>query len=453
MLGAARMKIVAVNLGATGLGELGLLVTGVGAVATTLGLGLGTGAVVPLASSAADASRHQSVLSALRWSTWVLSLAGGALSYLGWMAFGPTFMEATKTEIAFAFAVAVAATILASRFTAILSGSSSYVLLAVAQVGAGLVATLFLWSARDASAARVLQVAISAPAVSLLVICATAARHAMQSARERHDTVGPNWLPELRGMLGLGAAVAVSAVLMNSSQFFATAWIATRVGGTEAGIFQGTWAIAALYLAFVLAALNADFLPRLSHLRSSATRQSRAAAKEIERLLIVTTPLILALSACAPWVLALLYSGDFASGGTMLRWFLIGDLFKVMAWPLSYVLLARALKTAYILSELAWSATFVVMVVLLVPLGVDLAGMAYAMANIVFFAQLAIRTRYCPSTHLIVPVLATGCALGAAAIFSEAESVSPLALIAAGVAAIYSAVRLFKERDVRSHTG
>ena len=451
ILGAGRMKVVAVSLGATGMGEFGLLMTGVGTLATALGLGLATGAVVPIASTVHDASRHASVMTALRWSTWWLSALGGIVSFLAWAALGPDFTEAAKPAVAAAFAIAVSATIAATRHTAVLSGLAAHRRLALSQIVAAGAATALLWLVRDEAKAVVLFVALTAPPLCLLVASARATSRSGPRDSDVESASTSPWRGEVRGMLALGAAVGASAVLMNASQFFAMAWISAQAAPSAAGLFQAAWAIAALYLAFVLAALNVDFLPRLSRLHSQGVEQREAASKEIEKLTLVAAPVILALSAAAPVALTVLYSSEFTTGATMLRWFLIGDLFKIMAWPLSYVLLARQMKVSYVLSEVSWNVAFVAMVLVLVPIGADWAGLAYAVANAVFLAQLSIRTGYRPSKSLIVRLLASVAVLTACAARAEPTSLSGLVLVTAVLASVHSVVSLQKERDVRSN--
>ena len=80
----------------------------------------------------------------------------------------------------------------------------------------------------------------------------------------------------------------------------------------------------------------------------------------------------------APWVIRLLYSAAFDPAIEILRWQLLGDIFKVMSWPLGFVLLAAGAGKTFIVTESLGMGVFVLGVLVGLPLiGVTATGMAF----------------------------------------------------------------------------
>jgi len=59
------------------------------------------------------------------------------------------------------------------------------------------------------------------------------------------------------------------------------------------------------------------------------------------------------------WVTRLLFSEHFAAANVLYGPQLLGDVVKISSFILSYIMLAKAMTTTFILSELIFSATYV----------------------------------------------------------------------------------------------
>lgn len=72
-------------------------------------------------------------------------------------------------------------------------------------------------------------------------------------------------------------------------------------------------------------------------------------------LLMLATPMLLAMMALGRWVLRLLFSEEFLEALHLLEWQLLTDLLRTTGWSLGFVVLARDSR-AYLLSELVGGA-------------------------------------------------------------------------------------------------
>jgi len=105
------------------------------------------------------------------------------------------------------------------------------------------------------------------------------------------------------------------------------------------------------YIGFVLGAMATDYYPRLTAAIADRDQANRLVNEQGEVALLLAAPAFMALLALAPWVVTVLYTGEFTAAVEILRWQVLGDVLKVVSWPLSFVLLAAGAGRAYLATE------------------------------------------------------------------------------------------------------
>ena len=132
-------------------------------------------------------------------------------------------------------------------------------------------------------------------------------------------------------------------------------WIRVEVGNTlgaeSLGHFQAAWTISMQYIGFVLAAMGADYYPRLTGVIHDHKAATRLVNEQTEIALLLSAPVFIAMIGLAPWVIHLLYSSAFAPAVEVLRWQILGDVLKVASWPLGFVILAAGAGKTFFLTE------------------------------------------------------------------------------------------------------
>jgi antigen flippase len=157
----------------------------------------------------------------------------------------------------------------------------------------------------------------------------------------------------IRTLLNLGCVFMLTALMMAGTQL-AIRVVVTRELGIEAtGHFQAAWNISMLYLGFVLGAMGTDYYPRLTGVASDTQASNAMMNEQAEVALLLSGPVILAMLTLTPWLVALFYSEEFVDTTAVLRWQILGDIFKVASWSLSVLLLAQARKLVYFVTDLA----------------------------------------------------------------------------------------------------
>src|ERR1019366_2843077 len=107
------------------------------------------------------------------------------------------------------------------------------------------------------------------------------------------------------------------------------------------------------YVTFVLTAMGTDYYPRLTGVIHDHEAAGRLVNEQAEIATLLSAPVFIAMMATAPWVIHLLYAASFTPAIEILRWQVLGDVFKVASWPLGFLILAAGDGKTFFLTETA----------------------------------------------------------------------------------------------------
>lgn len=378
-IGLVKMKAAAVLLGPAGVGLLGLYTTLMQTAATVASLGMATAGTRQIAAAHAMGGNLGvwRARSALFWGTLALGLIGAALFWLasGWVARVVLADPARASQIAW-LSLGVALTVAAGYHTALLTGLRRMGDLAIITIGAGLggavlgVGSIWLWGE-----AGLLAMVLVAPAVTLALGYVFVVR------------LGPPANPapclsgitqDWRNLARLGLAFMLSGVVTLLGNLVARMLVQRELGPEALGQFQAASTIGITYLGIVLGAMGSDYFPRLSAAIHDPAQACRMVNEQTEVSLLLCAPVLLALLGCAPWVIRLLFSDEFGPAVDILRWQLLGDMLKVLSWPLGFVILAYGAGKTFVLTESLGIAVLLVAISVGIPLiGVAATGVAF----------------------------------------------------------------------------
>jgi PST family polysaccharide transporter len=184
-------------------------------------------------------------------------------------------------------------------------------------------------------------------------------------------------LNALRSLGKYALMTATSAVCIPASQMAVRNHLVSSFGWAAAGNWEALTRISNLYLMVVTTPLAVYYLPRLSEIRDNA---------ELRREIWAGYRLILPVSAFVAlfiyltrrYVVALLFTTAFSPMVELFGWQLLGDTVKIGSWLLGYVLVGRAMTTAFIVTEILFSMSWVMLVhVFTAGFGQQGAQMAY----------------------------------------------------------------------------
>jgi len=189
-------------------------------------------------------------------------------------------------------------------------------------------------------------------------------------------------------LLRIGGAFMGGTLAMSVIQLWIRVDVGKVLGAQALGQFQASSTISITYIGFVLAAMGADYYPRLSGVMHDRKAAINLINQQTEIALLLSAPVFLATMGLAPWLIRLLYTAAFAPAVDVLRWQILSDVLKVAAWPLGFIFLATGDGKTFFWTEVS---AFLVMGISITGFlrmaGLEITGMAY-LACYVFYLPL-----------------------------------------------------------------
>ena len=352
--GFARTKLIALVLGASGVGLAGLFNSFSGNIASFAGWGLGTSGVRLVAGASRDEQLRKAA--AVRRMGWALSLIGLALAaLLFWPVAWWTFASHDYVAEMAIVSLAVPCLISAGTWTALLqangkTGSLAKVQISGALIGmsCGLPAVYFYGT---------IGVAVSvflAAAVPAALLWRSARTHCLHTPDVITDT------KDLRTLVQLGGALMLVGWMSQLSTYLVRLSIIRTEGLDAAGYYHAAFAISGSLPGFVFAAMGADFFPRVA-----AADDEEQALKHTESQILIgvvlATPLVGVLLLFGGDMVALLFAESFFPANKPLAWLTWGIFVRLIAWPLGYWMIARSSSAVLVGIECGSALTLVLL--------------------------------------------------------------------------------------------
>jgi PST family polysaccharide transporter len=340
VISLARIKLVAILLGPTGVGLIGLFTSAIGLVGVVSGLGVSSSGVreIVRAYSHGDPDEAARTVVILRRVCWATGLVGWGLAVLICQPLSSLLIGSPE----YAGTIALLGSIL--LFGAISSGQ-----LALLQ-GLRRIGDMARANVLGAVVGSILTVLIyfafgEAGIVPAMIGSAFVAL-ACSYWFARRVSVAPisvSWGVAWRGfqtLIGLGLAFMWSGVLGAGLDIFTRAIIVRKFGIEAAGIYQAAWALSGVFASFVLSAMSADFYPRLTAAIHDRVQARLMVNEQTEIGILLALPGLLAALAFAPLAIRLLYTPQFLPAADLLPWMALGVFGRVVSWPMGFIQLA-----------------------------------------------------------------------------------------------------------------
>ncbi|MDO4319718.1 MAG: O-antigen translocase [Bacteroidales bacterium] len=183
---------------------------------------------------------------------------------------------------------------------------------------------------------------------------------------------------------------ATTALTLPVTQMLLRGYVIAEISPVEAGWWEGMTRISSMYLLVITSSLGVYFLPRLSeiHDRLELRAELIRAYKIILPVLLVGCVAIYLLRHVVIW---LLFTDAFAPMQGLFGWQLAGDFFKISSWILAYQMIAKAMTRTFIITEIASSASFLVLGYLFVRLdGITGLCQAYLINYIIYTVTMLV---------------------------------------------------------------
>jgi PST family polysaccharide transporter len=154
--------------------------------------------------------------------------------------------------------------------------------------------------------------------------------------------------------------------------------VISKISIDAAGYWQGMMKVSDGYLLLITTALSTYYLPKLSSLKTD--KQIRDEMFNGYKIILPTVFIgCLIMYFLRFFIINLLYTDSFVKMEQLFIYQLIGDFFKIAAWLIAYLMLAKAMTKLFIITEILFSIIYLILGYVCVDL-FGLIGLAIAFA-------------------------------------------------------------------------
>jgi PST family polysaccharide transporter len=387
-LGIIRVKAMALILGPSGIGLIGLYTAIMTLAQSIAGLGVNHSGVRQIAAAVGtgDTALIARTAAVIRRASIVLGLAGAvALLSLAGPVSRLTFgTDAHAREVAL-LSLAVLLLVVSGGQSALVQGLRRMGDLARIAVLGGLVGTIAgVWLVYAFRERGVVPSLIATAGATL----AFSWWHSRKAAPAPPALSGREVRLEVASLLRLGVAFMASGMLIMGAAYVVRIFIVRQSGLAAAGLYQAAWAVGGLYVGLIIQSMAADFYPRLTAAITKPDEANRLVNEQAHVGLLLAGPGVIATLAFAPAVMTVLYSPAFRDAVDILRWLCLGTMLQVISFPLGFVIVAQSRQGIFFGAELAYTVAYLAMAWVLIGLmGAPGAGVAF-FASYVFHALM-----------------------------------------------------------------
>lgn len=390
IIGIIRTKIVALLLGPMGVGIIGIYQSVIDMIRSVSSLGIDTAAIKEIAS--ADTDQLNKTISV--FNRWFLAIAG--LGFLACIAFSYpislwAFEDASHTIPIALLSVCVFLTILTIGRSVALQGMRKISYMAQAAVWGsfiGLIVTIPVYYFTG------LEGIVTAFIISSLILYFCTDFYYRKIGIKKLSISNKEAFNGGLSTLKLGLFIVVAGIINTAAMFLVRTFLAREINVDEAGLFQSAWSISNVYLGLILKSMGTDFYPRLSAIINDGEKAKKLVNEQSYIVLIVATPLIIGMLLFSNFALSILYSSKFTEAYALLQWQVIASFFKVLTWPLAFIMLAKNKGALFLLSEAIFYIVYLLSSYIYFPyIGLTATGVGYLIAYLAYVPVMIIICR------------------------------------------------------------
>ncbi len=384
VINMVRNKFAAVMVGMIGLGLIDIYSRSIELLGSATNFGLGISAVRRLSKlyDRGDMKTMAYHVEIIR--TWVLFTAvlGAVLSLALAAPLSLWTTESTDYTRSFALlSVAVFCTTLTGGELAILKGTRQLKRMAavstLSALGMLLIAVPLYWAFNIRGIAPTL-------AATAFVTLLLNLRAATRTFPYRVSLRTPRLWLQGSHLLRVGASFIAAGVVAATAEMLIRSYISNIGGFRAVGLYAAGITLSVNYVRLVFVAVDSDYFPRITAAIKNKGRMNHLANCQIDVLVMLMVPVLIAFALGLPVVIRLLYTTDFLRVIPMVLSALFYMYFKAIYTPVAYLSLAKGDALVYFLME----TLYYVVLVIAVPLGYHYfnlggAGLGLMVANLI----------------------------------------------------------------------
>lgn len=152
-------------------------------------------------------------------------------------------------------------------------------------------------------------------------------------------------------MMKMGLAMTLSNILTMSISYLLRWFIRYNGGIDDVGLFTAGFTIINTYTGLVFTAMATDYYPRLAAVSNNNEKGNTIVNQQIEIALLIICPLMALCIVFMPIVVRLIYSDKFLDANIYIIWAAVGIIFKAISWSISYNFIAKGDAKQFMANE------------------------------------------------------------------------------------------------------
>jgi O-antigen/teichoic acid export membrane protein len=351
LISIIRSKALAIFLGPSGVGILGLFQSTLDMVYSVSNMGLATSAIRDIS----EANRSQNIERLSRTSSifkklvWVTGLLGLCIclffsDYWSYASFGNHDYKYTFVFLS----ITVLFRLLAEGQNALLQGTQNLKDMAKANVfgnAIGLTITLpcyyFFGIAGIAPSLFVIYL------VNLIV--SSYFSHKVQLVKVFISV--KDVINEGRIMLKIGFFISLGALLSTTSAYIIRMFVSDKGGLESVGLYTAGFSVVNTYVGLIFTAMSKEYFPRMASISKENTLFNESLNQQMKLSILLLGPFICAFIIFCDFGIRILYTGEFLGIDIMMCLAILAILFKAPSWCCSYAIIAKGDSTAFFIGE------------------------------------------------------------------------------------------------------
>lgn len=390
LVGLVRFKLAAVLLGPTGIGAIGILTSFVTMAAQIFSFGVG-----PAASKRIATNRNRIEQSSYSAAVLVLSIAtgmtGGLITYVHSDLISNIVIGNSSYDNYIAYcSVAIFFGIVGAIQTNILIGRDASEKYSMSVICASVIAcaisviSLYLFINNS-----LVIFVISLPIAGCLFAIFFNHDWNRSALNEIRNLSLKKFTKYSRITLAYGLPVMVAGLMNPAGQFTLKILIGEKIDINSVGVYQAASNISGAYLGFILSAMGAEYYPRIAGMLRDRQLVSETINNQIAVAVIISSPAIILTFSLSNYIVSALYSSKFDGSSSLLQMLVLGDIIKILSWPIGVYLLASGKSREVLISEFCAQIVMLSVALMLIPhFNTNAIGYAYIGMYVTFLILL-----------------------------------------------------------------
>ena len=395
LIAVLRSKVIALLIGAEGMGIASLFMSTLNMANGVTNLGLDKSAVkdISYAREKGNPEVIDKTISILSRITWITGIVGTLLimltsPWLSELAFG----NKEYTLLFIWVAISLLFIQLTNAKLAILQGIRKHKALAKANLLGnflGLIGTLPLYYFFGIDAI--------VPAIVLSTFLSLVVTHYYTLKSEvRIQKIGSKAaFSEGRSMIHLGVMLSISGLMSLLAAYILQVYISATGGVDQVGFYNAGFLILNTYVGLIFSAMATDYFPRLSGIVDDLKKVQQTVFEQAHVALLLISPIIVFFIAFAPQIIRILYSGEFDPAIVFVSWGILGMFFKAVSFSVGYIIIAKGDSNLFIKTTFSFNVILLTLNILgYTYYGLLGLGISFLIYFVIHFVAIQIITFY-----------------------------------------------------------